>query len=71
MRVGDVCFHFELDVTDEGNVVCFTCGRPFCAVPSCPLLADYISEGKLAYCSEHILVDEPQDEGSHYEQEKV
>ena len=71
MRVGDVCFHFELDVTEEGNVVCFTCGRPFCAVPSCPLLADYISEGKLAYCSEHILADEPQSEGSRYEQEKV
>lgn len=71
MRVGDVCFHFELDVTEEGNVVCFTCGRPFCAVPSCPLLADYISEGKLAYCSERILADEPQSEGSRYEQEKV
>jgi len=71
VRVGDVCFHFELDVSDEGNVVCFTCGRPFCSVPSCPLLADYISEGKLAFCSERILVDEPRGDESRYEQEKV
>lgn len=71
MKVGDVCFHFELDITSEGNVACYTCGKPFCAVPSCPLLADFISEGKLAYCSEHILDDESRNGEFLCEQEKA
>ena len=70
MKIGDVCFHFELDITDDGNVACFTCGAPYCAVPSCTLLADYISEGQLTYCAEHILLvddDELSDEGETYD----
>lgn len=69
----DVCLHLELDVTSEGNVVCDSCGSPFCAFVSCTQMGEYISRDKLVYCVYHApseLSEGTNENGKEDEQER-